>query len=197
VSYNITLPEGDPYRTLTQNLLEAFPSQHDIDTLCKSNYTATYYVHQIFARAEIGPEHEVIDVVNGLAKIPYPSTHPVLVAKRMFLLALLTQFFGPQNVSDQAAVFMKDLADAAIRLVTTNDQMVGCWEGLECIIFEGVYQSNGGNLRRAWLAFRRAMVMAQMSKFQVIKISESWFADCAFPWGSANGPTQSAVNQQA
>jgi hypothetical protein len=102
-----------------------------------------------------------------LAKIPDPSTHPVLVAKRMFIFASFLQGFPPGQViglGEQASTVMKRLVDTAIRLVTTNEEMVACMEGLECIILEGIFQVNAGNLRRAWLAFRRAMVTAQLMK---------------------------------
>ena len=85
----------------------------------------------------------------------------------MLILASFLQFFPPQQVVglvEQAPVVMKRLTEASIRLVTTNEEMVGCLEGLECIILEGVFQSNIGNLRRAWLAFRRAMVTAQLMR---------------------------------
>ena len=110
---------------------------------------------------------EALDSVNELAKIPDPSTHPLFIAKRMFILASFLQFFPPQQVvglAEQAPVVMKRLTDTAIRLVTTNEAMVGCVEGLDCIMLEGVFQTNAGNLRRAWLAFRRAMVTAQLMR---------------------------------
>jgi hypothetical protein len=161
-----TVPEGDRYTKLTQDLLEAFPSQGDIDILCKSDYDATFYFHQIITQAD-GLDHVAFDFVNELAKIPDPFTHPALVAKRMFIFASFLQGFPPRQVIglvEQASVVMKRLADTAIRLVTTNEEIVGCMEGLECIILEGVFHVNAGNLRRAWLAFRKAMVTAQLMK---------------------------------
>jgi hypothetical protein len=118
-------------------------------------------------RADEDLDHVAYDLVNELAKIPDPSTHPVLVAKRMFIFASFLQGFPPRQVVglvEQASVVMKRLAETAVRLVTTNEEMVGNMEGLECIILEGVFQLNAGNLRRAWLIFRRAMVTAQLMK---------------------------------
>jgi hypothetical protein len=163
----VTVPDGHKYTKLTQDLLEAFPSQRDIDILCKSDYDATFYFHQVLTRADEGLDHVAFDFVNELAKIPDLSSHPVLVAKRMFIFASFLQGFPPRQVIglvEQASVVMKRLAETAIRLVTTNEEMVGCMEGLECIILEGVFQLNAGNLRRGWLAFRRAMVTAQLMK---------------------------------
>jgi hypothetical protein len=160
------VPEGHKWTRLTQDLLEAFPSQRDIDILCKSDYEATFYFHQTITRAD-GLDHVAFDFVNELAKIPDPSTHPVLVAKLMFIFASFLQGFPPGQVIglvEQASLVMKRLADTAIRLVTTNEELIGCMEGLECIILEGIFHTNAGNLRRAWLAFRKAMVTAQLMK---------------------------------
>ena len=40
--------------------------------------------------------------------------------------------------------------------------MHGTVESLICIMLEGVFQVNCGNLRRAWAVYRRAMAVAQM-----------------------------------
>ncbi|KAK9421832.1 putative Transcription factor domain-containing protein [Seiridium unicorne] len=48
------------------------------------------------------------------------------------------------------------------RLVTSDDEIVSSLEGIECVMIESMYHNNAGNLRRAWLINRRAMVLAQM-----------------------------------
>jgi hypothetical protein len=148
-------------------LLEAFPSQEDIDTLYKSDCEATAFFHTLITKDDSGSDYEASDFVNELAKIPDPSTHPVLVAKRMLILASLLQCFPPRQVAglkEQAPIVMKRLMDTAIKFVTSNEELVGCLEGLECIILEAIFQCNAGNLRRSWLAFRRAMIAAQLMK---------------------------------
>lgn len=57
---------------------------------------------------------------------------------------------------------MKRMSDLAIRLVTTNDELLGSIEALECVMIESVFQANIGNLRRSWIACRRAMNVAQL-----------------------------------
>jgi hypothetical protein len=154
-------------RKLTEELLKAFPSQNDVNAFCKSDYIATFYCHQIFTDAGDRPEDEALELVNNIAKIPDPSTPPVLVAKRMMILALFLQYFRSQNwqgLPDDPSIVMNRLVDTAVRLVLTNDNIICCIEGLECIILEGVFQANSGNLRRSWLAFRKAMVVAQFMK---------------------------------
>ncbi|OKL62328.1 hypothetical protein UA08_02282 [Talaromyces atroroseus] len=59
---------------------------------------------------------------------------------------------------------MSRVFDTATRLVTSDDDLVHSLEGIECIMIESMYFNNAGNLRRAWLANRRAMVIAQMMR---------------------------------
>jgi hypothetical protein len=46
--------------------------------------------------------------------------------------------------------------------VTCNDDLVSSLEGIECVMLEGLYENYAGNLRRSWLAARRAVMIAQI-----------------------------------
>ncbi|BCS27792.1 fungal specific transcription factor domain-containing protein [Aspergillus puulaauensis] len=65
------------------------------------------------------------------------------------------------RLSDAPQLMMKRLAETAIRLVTTHDELLGTVEGIECVMMEGSYQANCGNFRPAWMAVRKAMTLAQ------------------------------------
>jgi hypothetical protein len=163
----VTALEADKYTRITQELLEAFPSQEDIDIVCKSDYKAVYFFYHAMTKEDKAPDLEAFDFVNNLAKIPDYSTHPVLVAKRMLILSAIFQCFPSHQtprLMEEAHVAMKRLMDTAIKWITKNEDMVVCLEGIECIILEGMIQSNTGNLRRAWFAFRRAMITAQLMR---------------------------------
>lgn len=112
----------------------------------------------MFLNSDEHSDHDVFEFVNDLAKIPQPSTHPVLIAKRMLTLALFLQYFqsqGWQDLPDHPHLVMDRLVDTAVRLVTSNENLICCMEGLECVILEGIFHTKGGNLRRAWLAFKK------------------------------------------
>jgi hypothetical protein len=172
--------QSKEHRKISEELLKAFPSQDDVNLLCKTNYIATFHCHQIFtnpsnfqlifSESDETRKQEAFDFVNSLAQIPDLSTPPVLIAKRMILLACFFQYFLSQNwheLPEHPSVVMNRLVDTAVRLVTSNENIVCCIEGVECIILEGVFHSNGGNLRRAWLAYRKAMVTAQLIKIDL------------------------------
>jgi hypothetical protein len=47
-------------------------------------------------------------------------------------------------------------------LVTGNDELATSVEGIECIMMESMYHDTTGDIRRAWVAIRRAMTVGQM-----------------------------------
>ncbi|KAF2025071.1 hypothetical protein EK21DRAFT_77257 [Setomelanomma holmii] len=164
-----TVTMNDECRKISRELVKAFPSQEDIDVFCKSDYIATFYCHQIVTKdLNDRPENEVIDFVNDIARVPdSQTTPPVLIAKRMIIFALFVQYFQTQHtrgLTERPSTIMDRLVETAVRCVTSNEHIVGCVEGLECVVLEAVFQSNMGNMRRAWIASRKAMVIAQLMK---------------------------------
>ena len=110
----------------------------------------------------------VEDVKQKLLDMPGPSAHPVLLAKYMLSLATFILYLPPrchqriENISEPPGNIMRRLANMAINLVTTTDELLGSVESLECTILEGIFYANVGSLRRAWLAIRRASGLAQL-----------------------------------
>jgi hypothetical protein len=105
----------------------------------------------------------------GLADMPTADTHPVLLAKYLLIMATCLQSAHPELhaheidcLSEPPPQIMRRAVDAATNLVTSKDEFLASIEGLECIMLESMYLANSGNLRRAWLVCRRAMVVAQM-----------------------------------
>lgn len=105
---------------------------------------------------------------ESLLEVPGPNLHPVLIARHMLLLASFLRHLHPdlqkeiKGLSESPRAIMERLTDLAINLVTTNDELLGSIEGLECVMIESVHQANIGSLRRSWLAGRRAMSIAQL-----------------------------------
>lgn len=68
----------------------------------------------------------------------------------MLQVALFLQHVSPDfhdDISESPRAIEERLADLAISLVTTNDELLSSVEGLECIMMESMYQANLGNLR--------------------------------------------------
>ncbi|KAK7427589.1 hypothetical protein QQZ08_005864 [Neonectria magnoliae] len=106
---------------------------------------------------------------RDILRRPAPESHPVLVAQKSLLLGLYLQDarrFSSQDISGLSVscrdTIMCRMIETSHDLVTGNDDLVGCIEGIECLMMESKYHNSAGSLRRAWLATRRAMLMAQM-----------------------------------
>lgn len=106
--------------------------------------------------------------LKDILHLPPSGSHPVLIARKLLILATLLQGvpLQPPNSLHGLSIAHREImlqaADTAIREVSSNDELVASVEGVECIMIEGMYHNNAGNLRRAWLAMRRAMTTAQM-----------------------------------
>ncbi|KAL5611347.1 hypothetical protein FOBRF1_007464 [Fusarium oxysporum] len=83
---------------------------------------------------------------------------------------------------------MRRFVDVACRLAISNDELIESLEGLECLVLEGVFYINSGNLRRAWKVFRRAISLAQLMGLHLgdcpdLTIVDSSMAACpSFMW---------------
>lgn len=93
---------------------------------------------------------------------------PTLIARTLLYLTLCLQQLDPEFDTNQLSLLpsiearMERWMSTVQALVTSDDELVTTMEGLECLVLQGVYHTNGGSLRRAWLAFRRATSLAQL-----------------------------------
>ncbi|KAK9351842.1 hypothetical protein V1523DRAFT_415619 [Lipomyces doorenjongii] len=65
------------------------------------------------------------------------------------------------SLSEPPSVLSRRLVTAAVTWLTTQEETHGSVESLICIILEAVFETNCGNLRKAWVIYRRAMTIAQ------------------------------------
>ncbi|KAF5004308.1 hypothetical protein FDECE_9193 [Fusarium decemcellulare] len=106
--------------------------------------------------------------LSSLAQIPDVTSHPAILAKHLLQLAICLQQMPPffdgsaLGLKKSPAETMEEWVSTTARLVTSDDDFVGCLEGLECLILQSFYQSDAGHLRKAWLTSRRALNMAQL-----------------------------------
>lgn len=129
---------------------------------------------------------------SAMVQALHSETHPVLLARHMLELAVaLRHFAGSQvipGLSEHHHVIMERIAQAAIQLVTTNDALVGTLEGLENIILEAFYHVDSGNIRRAWITMRRAVMVGQLlglhrpDRYRYKRISDEADLDPEIMW---------------
>ncbi|KAI0129797.1 C6 zinc finger domain protein [Xylariales sp. AK1849] len=151
--------------TALHHLFVAFPAEADAKILLTESGRTSLYTDLINTQPHSKLTHEMLAPPYSIAEIPGPKTHPIILAKRMLMFAITLQ--GPcggkiLGLSEPRSVLMRRLMTAATTWVTTKEEMHGTVESLICIILEGVFEISCGNLRRAWVVYRRAMTVAQL-----------------------------------
>ncbi|KAI3578498.1 hypothetical protein IWW34DRAFT_665008 [Fusarium oxysporum f. sp. albedinis] len=147
-------------------LYESFPSPSDINAIVNSS-AGPGYVTTLF--------HCHADIVKGkseppaaVSSIPSAENSPVMLARRLLQLAICMQQLSPHfdasrlSLRGSIEANMSFIVNNVDQHVTVKDDMVASLAGLECLLLLGYWHSNAGNLRRAWLIFRRALSISQL-----------------------------------
>jgi hypothetical protein len=156
------------YTKLSLPLHNALPSREDTEKICKAARHPSVLAYEVLTIPYDTLDKSGLKRPESLLEIPGADVHPVLVARHMLRLAIFLQHLHPdihkdiRGLSESPSRMQKRLADLAISLVTSDDDLLGSMEGLECLMLESMYQVNIGNLRRSWVTGRRAMCTAQL-----------------------------------
>ncbi|KAF2092921.1 hypothetical protein NA57DRAFT_49388 [Rhizodiscina lignyota] len=167
--YHITSNDALPgYQRLSWFLHESLPSREDTERICKASRHTSVLAHEILTMSYASLGQNGLKTPETLLEIPKPNQHPVLISRHMLQLAGFLQHLHPdihkeiKGLSESPRAMKERLAGLAHSLITTNDELLGSIEGLECVMLESMYQMNVGNLRRSWVACRKAMGIAQL-----------------------------------
>ncbi|KIH87522.1 c6 zinc finger domain containing protein [Sporothrix brasiliensis 5110] len=154
------------HRHLSRMLVSLFPSQEDMNTIAayspKHNFLSLFHSKHDIASGRCEP-------ASKLREIPPMSLHPTAIARRLLQLTLCMQQMAPcfalqgkLQMKESLSAVINRIAGVVTHTVTSNDELIGSVEGLECLVLLGEQQSNTGQLRKAWLSYRRAMSLAQL-----------------------------------
>ncbi|XXH05408.1 hypothetical protein Hte_011834 [Hypoxylon texense] len=153
---------------LSSALLAAWPSQHDLDLILNISVSVSVLFHGVICQSYSRFFSGQAASPRCMLQPPSRRTHPVLIARKLLLLASFLQGIPPCSIGDLTGMssnyhgIMSRAFNATTRLVTSNDELTTSLEGIECIMIESMYLNNAGSLRRAWLINRRAITTAQM-----------------------------------
>ncbi|KAI0105633.1 hypothetical protein F4776DRAFT_657856 [Hypoxylon sp. NC0597] len=166
---------------LSHELLAIWPSQHDLDLILSVPIGASVLLHGLVCQPYSRLVSSQVTSPRLLLQPPSRGSHPILIARKLLLLSSLLQGIPPCSVSEliglssDYSVIMSRLFNTATKLVTSHDELISSVEGVECVMIESMYLNKAGNLRRAWLANRRAMAMAQLLELHVGTTSPNVF----------------------
>ncbi|RAH55228.1 hypothetical protein BO85DRAFT_498973, partial [Aspergillus piperis CBS 112811] len=161
------IPAG-PYESINRDLLAAWPSQRELNHIYNLPVGISVYMnYEIWVPNSLSADDK-LPTPQEMLQLPAPSSHPVLITRKLLTLAIFLQGIPPSSIQtlSNLSISYHDIMTRAVtratRLVTTNDELTPSIEGLQCIMLEAQYQNYAGNLHQAWLAIRRATAIAQM-----------------------------------
>lgn len=141
------------------------PPQPAVDAIVAASPGSPYIVALCYSEAE--RRDGKVEPTSSLASIPPVTAHPLILAKRALQVLICIQQLPPTfdwDALGTGAPMIETMARLArtSALVTTNDELIGYAEGIECLILQGYYQANCGSLRKAWITARQALSLAQI-----------------------------------
>ncbi|OCL14929.1 hypothetical protein AOQ84DRAFT_280042 [Glonium stellatum] len=152
--------------SIRQKLCALLPSQHDADLICAST-NAWMLVFNLYSPSNsLFNNSDPFSYSFNLASMK--KQHPTIVARTLLYMAICIGALPPEFESERLQsissleVAMHRYLSTVVALVTSDDEQMSTHEGLECLSLQGLFEFNTGNLRRAWLTFRRAMGLAQL-----------------------------------
>ena len=158
------------YEELSRELLAAWPSADDLAHMCTlSNGPTMRFLNLGILPSESPVLKDQAQLTpQDILQLPPPGSHPIFIAAKLLMLGTFIQEIPPRTIKELGSKgasylgIMNQAVDKAIRLVTTNDELICSVEAIDCIMMEAIYQNHSGNLHRAWMAVHRATAVAQM-----------------------------------
>ncbi|KAH8693638.1 hypothetical protein BGW36DRAFT_429679 [Talaromyces proteolyticus] len=157
------LDQAEAETTAFHPLWAAFPSDDDVKILLQESLRTSRYTCLVNTQPHSKLTQETLGAPYLSPKCPDSNTHPVILAKSMLIFAITLQAPCEEflSLSEPPNVLSRRLVTAAVRWLATQEETHGSVESLICIILEAVFETNCGNLRKAWVIYRRAMAIAQ------------------------------------
>ncbi|CAJ2502786.1 Uu.00g101800.m01.CDS01 [Anthostomella pinea] len=150
---------------VAKTLHALFPCQQDTDAITSAS-VGPYFVVMFVASHRDRAEGRT-EPASSVSEIPSATSHPALLAKRLMQLTNCMQQLPPSSFlrltsKESVRAMMVKYASTVSDLVASDDDLVGSVEGLEALTLLMLYHTNSGNLRKAWLAVRRTLSVAQL-----------------------------------
>jgi hypothetical protein len=165
----ITTPNNvlNTSQTLSNRLFAEFPHPLKVALIVTAGKYSAVPIH---LRGQSGKAMTSVGCLYScIDELPVPTSHPLLFAKKFIQLALIlqqTDVETSKELGSQLKEHVLDISqkylDLAAQHVTLHDSLLESPDGLETLILQGVYYLNVGNLRAAWLVFRRGLTIAQL-----------------------------------
>ncbi|KAI0537134.1 hypothetical protein GGR58DRAFT_359489 [Xylaria digitata] len=153
------------FTQLSRALHDLLPCQQDIEAITAASPGVSFVVSFFSRYCDVAAGRT--EEPSSICVVPSPSSHPIVLAKRLMQLTNCLQQIQPTTplklvATESTRCLMGKYVTVVSNLVAHNDELVGYAEGLETLALISLYHANAGNLRKAWLMLRRALSVAQL-----------------------------------
>ncbi|KAL3481698.1 hypothetical protein BJX99DRAFT_270047 [Aspergillus californicus] len=152
------------FESLRRQLTAMLLCQEDVDYLFASSHG--WWLIQQHMMPYLTDSDEID---SGLFTVSTVSReNPIAITRLLLCIAICIQQLSSdvdiQKVQTAVPLrqTMRSIVGFIAQNVTSDDEMIGSLEGVECLALQGIYEVNTGNLRRSWLSFRKAITIAQL-----------------------------------
>lgn len=158
-------PRAGKLDLLRKQLTNMLPCQADVDFLLSSSHGWWLIQQHMMVHLPNSVENDF----QGLFDVSTVAKgHPITIAKLLLCVAICIQQLAPAIDMSKLKMrlppskVMGSILDLIIRNVTSDDDITGSIEGVECLALQGVYEVNAGNLIKSWLSFRKALAISEL-----------------------------------
>ncbi|TQN72411.1 Dehydrocurvularin biosynthesis regulator [Colletotrichum shisoi] len=153
-------------RAYSRQLSAAIPTPEDCQVIYALYSDADLVFQAVFVPYCLLGSLEPESVEHFMDSLREPM-HPVLLAKRMLMVAAMLQRLPAKRpvepgVLESSFRIMEKLAETAIGVVCETNALMGTLEAFECVVLQTAYLVNSGNPRLSLLSCRRAISLAQL-----------------------------------
>ncbi|KAJ5893209.1 hypothetical protein N7504_009900 [Penicillium tannophilum] len=147
------------WEKLRHELLALLPSD---STLKKLAANSCWWL----VRAQCFQDYEESLLPCSLAS--FSNHHPVVIAKALLWVVICLQQLPrgfPVDSLDlpcPPAELIAKCVNIVAHSISSDETLVSCIDGLECLVLQGIFYNNDGKLRSAWLSYRRALNVGQI-----------------------------------
>lgn len=171
------LSEKLEYFRLELGALLLSQEETDMLAICTDAWASS----QIFGNLDEGLSWQE-NLAQSLNLDVIARSHPVVIAKALLYIILWIQQLPKQFDSSQLPLrgppepYMRDCISKVSAMIS-QDELASTRDGLETLVLLGTFHANAGNIRKAWLIFRRALNITQLLGFPPPKGLRRNFSD--------------------
>ncbi|TLD20484.1 hypothetical protein PspLS_08682 [Pyricularia sp. CBS 133598] len=158
----LELPETTPELTLlSRQLVAAWPTGDTLAEILALPASSGPLLHVALACTSPSSSYyqaALSSSTRDILQTPKETWHPVTIARSLLILATFLECGPSPRFHQTKARALK----AVQSCVSSDTDLLGSIEGIECIFLLGQSENISGNLRRSWLSNKRAMALAQI-----------------------------------